>query len=193
VVPLGIDVERFANAKPVLQRSGPLIGTVGRLAEQKGQRTLIAAVPAVLERYPDARFVLVGDGELRGELEQLAGGLPVDLTGYRRDVPELLASFDVFACPSRFEGLCVAVLEAQAAGVPVVATPVGGMRETVVPHETGTVVPVDDTAALAAAIVWVLDHRADASALAAEAKRRVSERFSERRMIDETLRLYERL
>jgi glycosyltransferase involved in cell wall biosynthesis len=191
VVPLGIDVERFANAKPALAHTGRIIGTVGRLTEQKGQRTLLAAVPAVLERFPDARFVLVGDGELRRELELLARGLPVELTGFRDDVPALLASFDVFACPSRFEGLCVAVLEAQAAGIPVVATPVGGMRDTVVPGETGTVVPVDDAAGLAAAIVWVLDNPPAATALAAEAKRRVGERFTERRMIDDTLRLYE--
>jgi glycosyltransferase involved in cell wall biosynthesis len=64
----------------------------------------------------------------------------------------------VFAFPSRFEGLCLAVIEAQAAGVPVVATPVGGIRETVVDGETGWLVPVDDPRALAERIVWVLDH-----------------------------------
>ena len=86
---------------------------------------------------------IAGDGELRSELEALAAPLGdrFVLLGARDDVPDLLASFDVFAFPSRFEGLCVAVIEAQAAGVPVVATPVGGIRETVVDGETGWLVP----------------------------------------------------
>jgi glycosyltransferase involved in cell wall biosynthesis len=138
------------------------------------------------------RFVIVGDGELREELERRADGLPVELTGARDDVPELLASFDVFAFPSLFEGLCLAVIEAQAAGVPVVATPVGGIRETVVDGETGLLVPPRDPAALAAAIRRLLDDRDLARRLAEEARRRVRERYSEQRMVELTLGLYER-
>src|SRR5204863_2712166 len=125
---------------------------------------------------------IVGDGELRGELEASAAALGVaqrfTFTGERRDVPALLETFDVFAFPSLFEGLCLAVIEAQAAGVPVVATPVGGIRETVVPGETGLLVPTGDPAALAAAIRRLLEDREAAQAMAAEAKRRVRERFS---------------
>jgi glycosyltransferase involved in cell wall biosynthesis len=136
------------------------------------------------------RVVIVGDGELREELARRADGLPVELTGARDDVPELLASFDVFAFPSLFEGLCLAVIEAQAAGVPVVATPVGGIRETVVDGETGLLVPPGDPAALAAGIRRLLDDRPAAEAMAAEAKRRVQERYSVERMVEDTLRLY---
>jgi len=105
-------------------------------------------------------------------------------------VPGLLVSFSVYAQPSEYEGLCVAVLEAQAAGVPVVATPVGGLRETVVDGETGLVVPVGDAQALGAAIRRLLDDRALGERLAAEAQRRVRARYTLRRMIDETLALY---
>jgi glycosyltransferase involved in cell wall biosynthesis len=185
VIPLGIDVERFAGAEPALTADRPIVGTVGRLAGQKDHATLLEAAKLV----PAAQFVLVGDGELRARLEQQASG-NVQFTGRRDDIPELLASFDVYAQPSLFEGLCVAVLEAQAAGVPVVATPVGGMRDTVVHEETGLVVQVGDAHALAGAVKRLLDEPELAARLAEEAGRRVRERYTERRMIDETLAFY---
>lgn len=190
VIDLGIDLERFAAGSPALRESGPLVGNVARLAEQKGQRYLLEA----LAELPGVRAAIVGEGELREELERRARDLDVAerviFTGARDDVPDLLASFDVFAFPSLFEGLCLAVIEAQAAGVPVVATPVGGIRETVVDGETGLVVPVGDARSLAAGIRRLLDDRPEAARLAEEAKRRVFERFSERRMVERTLELY---
>ena len=195
VIPLGIELDRFTAAAPALPPDGRAVGTVGRLAAQKGQRYLIDAAPAVLARHPDARFVVVGDGELRGELERLAAARGVAdrvlFTGARDDVPGLLASFDLFACPSLFEGLCLAVIEAQAAGVPVVATPVGGIRETVEDGVTGFLVPPTDSAALAERIVFCLEHPDEARRVAAEARRRVG-RFSRERMVEETLALYDR-
>jgi glycosyltransferase involved in cell wall biosynthesis len=187
VVALGIDLDRFDGATPALPAGErPLVGNVARLAPQKDHRTLIAAARLV----PEADFVVAGDGPLRADLEQLAAGTRLRFLGARDDVPELLASFGVFAFPSLFEGLCLAVIEAQAAGVPVVATPVGGIRETVVDGETGLLVPTGDPPALAAAIRRLLEDRVAAEAMAAEAKRRVRERFSIERMVDETLRLY---
>ncbi len=190
VVPLGIELERFAAGRRVLD--GRIVGNVARLAEQKGHRDLIAAAPRVLERHPDVRFVVAGDGELREELETLAAPLGdrFEFLGERRDVPDLLASFDVFAFPSHFEGLCLAVIEAQAAGVPVVATPVGGIRETVVDGETGFLVPVGDREALADRISWCLDHTDEVRRVAAEARRRVVSRFDVERMVAETVALY---
>jgi glycosyltransferase involved in cell wall biosynthesis len=186
VVPLGVDLERFASGRPSLRFDGPLVGNVARLAPQKDQRTLIAAAALV----PEARFAIVGDGELRDELEASARETPnVVLTGTRDDIPDVLASLAVFAFPSLYEGLCLAVIEAQAAGVPVVATPVGGIRETVVDGETGLLVPPGDPPALARAIRRLLGDRELAERLAAEARKRV-ERFSQRHMVEETLRLY---
>jgi glycosyltransferase involved in cell wall biosynthesis len=193
VVPLGIDLERFR--RPVRDaRTPPTIGTVARLAPQKGQRTLVEAAPLVLTRFPEARFVVVGDGELRGELEATAHALGVaerfTFTGERRDVPALLETFDVFAFPSLFEGLCLAVIEAQAAGVPVVATPMGGIKETVVAGETGVLVPPRDPERLAAGIVALLDDPVEARRLAEEAQRRVLASFSEAQMVERTIVLY---
>ena len=188
VIPLGLDLARF----DVMRRAhgGRVVGNVARLVEQKDHRALVDAAPAILERFPDVRFVVVGDGPLHAELERRAGGLPFEFTGAREDVPELLAGFDVFVFPSRFEGLCLAVIEAQAAGVPVVATPVGGIRETVVDGETGLLVPVGDRTGLAEAVGRLLDDPELAARLAAEARRRVRDRYSVERMVEETLRLY---
>jgi glycosyltransferase involved in cell wall biosynthesis len=195
VVPLGIDLDHFAAATPALSCTGRLVGSVARLAPQKGQRILLDAVPLVLRRHPDARFVLVGDGELRDELEHQAHRLGIAdsvlFTGARTDVPELLASFSVFALPSYFEGLCLAVLEAQAAGVPVVATPVGGVRETVVPGETGMRCDPGDPVSLADGIARLLDDPDEARRLADEALRRVRERFGIERMVAETIAVYD--
>jgi glycosyltransferase involved in cell wall biosynthesis len=190
VVELGIDLDRFAGGNPALD--GTIVGNVARLAEQKGHRDLVAAAPRVLERHPEVRFVVAGDGELGDELQSVAASLRDRFVflGERADVPDLLASFDVFAFPSRFEGLCLAVIEAQAAGVPVVATPVGGIRETVVDGETGWLVPVGDVDALAERISWVLEHRDEARRVADTARGRVRDRFSTERMVARTLALY---
>ena len=189
-MPLGIELDRFASGRRVLE--GRVVGNVARLAEQKGHRDLIAAAARVLERHPDVRFVVAGEGELRAELETLAAPLGdrFELLGERRDVPDLLASFEVFAFPSHFEGLCLAVIEAQAAGVPVVATPVGGIRETVVEGETGFLVPVGDPHALAERISWCLDHADEARRVAVEARGRVAAQFDVERMVAQTLALY---
>jgi glycosyltransferase involved in cell wall biosynthesis len=194
VVPLGIDLERFHRPTGPPNTTAPTIGNVARLAAQKGQRTLIEAAPLVLERYSAARFVIVGDGELREELLAVAHDLGLEdriiLTGARGDVPDLLATFDVFAFPSHFEGLCLAVIEAQAAGVPVVATSVGAIPENVVPRETGLLVQPDRPGDLAAAILQLLDDPAAAERMAVEAQRRVLERYSETQMVERTLALY---
>jgi glycosyltransferase involved in cell wall biosynthesis len=190
VIELGIDLDRFASGRPALQHDLPIVGNVARLAEQKGQRYLLEAAAEL----PQARFAIVGEGELRADLECRADELGLTervlFTGARDDVPDLLASFDVFAFPSLFEGLCLAVIEAQAAGVPVVATPVGGIRETVIDGETGLLVPPRDPQALAQAIRRLLDDRDLAAKLADEARRRVRERFSVERMVQRTLALY---
>ena len=192
VVPLGIDVDRF-DVEPMRDAAAPIVGNVARLSWQKGHDTLLAAVPSVVERRPDARFVLVGNGELRGELEEQAERLGVadrvEFTGPRDDVPTQLGRFSVFAFPSRFEGLCLAVIEAQAAGVPVVATSVGGIRETVVDGETGLLVPVDDPEALADAIVRLLEAPGFAAELAGRAKESVRA-YTTDRTVRETLALY---
>jgi glycosyltransferase involved in cell wall biosynthesis len=195
VVPLGIDVEQFAAGSRQQAPDGPVVGTVGRLAAQKDHATLLRAMSLIRRRATGARLVVVGDGELRDDLTRLAAELDlgdaVTFTGVREDVPDLLASFDVFALPSRFEGFCLALVEAQAAGVPVVATPVGGIPDAVADRATGLLVPPQDPAALADAVVTLLEDRALAARLAAAARQQACERFDVRLMVEATLRLYD--
>jgi glycosyltransferase involved in cell wall biosynthesis len=194
VIALGIDLERFARGRSARAPKGARIGVVARLAEQKGHRYLVDAAPRVLERRPDASFALIGDGELREQLEQLvsARGLAerFEFLGDQSDVPAQLDRLDVVAHPALFEGLCLAVIEAQAAGVPVVATPVGGIGENVVDSVTGLLVPPRDSDALADAIIRLLEKPDEARLFAERAQRHVLARYSESAMVEQTLALY---
>jgi glycosyltransferase involved in cell wall biosynthesis len=166
----GIPVQRFTNsdarrraarAQLGLDASTPLIGCVGRLVPLKNQRLMIDVLPTLLRAHPSLKLAIVGDGELDGALRQQArsGGVAgqVLFLGQRADVADLLPAFDIFALPSRTEGLSIALLEACATGLAVVATAVGGNPEIVRHGETGLLVPVDDADALRDALMTLLD------------------------------------
>jgi glycosyltransferase involved in cell wall biosynthesis len=161
----------------------PLVLTLARLAPQKGLDTLVAAARLV----PEAVFVVAGDGPERGALEAQAATLGLAdrmrFLGHRRDVAALLDACDVFALPSLFEGLPLAVLEAMAAGKPVVASHIGGTDEAVLEGVTGLLVPPADPCALARAIRVVLADPALARRLGAAGRSRVDAEFSARRMV----------
>jgi len=200
VIPLAIDFDRFAERRGSgdlrrtlgLEPSQPLVGTVGLLRPQKAHEILIDAAAEV-----DAAFVVVGDGPRRAALEELvrARGLAhrFFLLGHRDDVPDVLAELDVFALSSDFEGMNLAVAEALAAGVPVVATAVGGVRQTVIDGETGLLVPPRDPAALAGAIRRLLEDRELARRLASAGGERVRRLYALDTMVDATLSVYERV
>jgi glycosyltransferase involved in cell wall biosynthesis len=128
-----------------LPLDGFVAGTVGRLDPVKNLRTMLQAHCMLLERQPDARLVIVGDGPERAALEALAGELniahAVTFAGYRSDVRALMPAFDVYLNTSAYEGVSLTILEAMAAGLPVVATSVGGNPEVVIDQETGMLVP----------------------------------------------------
>lgn len=195
VVYYGIDLERWRNADRAVQHAGPIVGTAARLVEQKGLPLLVEAAPAILERHPSTLFAIVGDGDERESLERLVEerGLAESFmfTGARTDVERYVSSFDVYVLPSYFEGLCYAVIEAQVAGVPVVATPVGGVAENVIDGVTGKRMTVADAESLAAGVIWMLDNPTEAKQLAGEARRRASDRYPKERMVAETLALYD--
>jgi glycosyltransferase involved in cell wall biosynthesis len=127
---------------------GPVIGSLGRLTEQKGYDLLLRALPEL----PSATLVLVGDGPQRHALEEMAAELDVverlQITGWVDDAPSRLAGFDVFALPSRWEGMPLSILEAMHAGLAVVACDVGSVSEAIRDGDTGYVVPIDDFGAL---------------------------------------------
>jgi glycosyltransferase involved in cell wall biosynthesis len=174
----------------------PLVGKVANFYPGwKGHDTFLAAAQVVLRTLPEARFVLVGkstDSETMRSWVAAAGlSERVILAGYRTDVPDVLAALDVLAnCPRAREGLSVAILEALAAGRPVVATRVGGIPEIVRDGETGLLVPPDDPEALAGAIVRMLSDPALASRLGSNGARLVREHFTLDSMVEGNERVY---
>lgn len=133
------------------------IGTIGRLSAQKGQRDLLAAAAQVTREFSDVRFVLVGDGDLRAELEAQAAALGLGdrlvFAGHRADIPAVLAALDVVCISSTYEGTPLALFEAMAAGKPIVSTAVDGCREVLSHERTGLLTAPQDPASLAQALV----------------------------------------
>jgi len=209
----GIDLSRFDGAKSGglrkelgIHPDAPLVVTVARVNRQKGLEYFIDAAAAVCRRFPEARFLIVGEGlygnkggvardvAYQSQLERRAVGLGVGdrmiFTGFRADVPELLSEASISVLPSLSEGLSNTVLESMAAGVPVVATRVGGNPELIEEGSSGLLVPPRDAGALARAMLAILDDRDLARNIGREAKRRAAERFSLERMVLETEELY---
>jgi glycosyltransferase involved in cell wall biosynthesis len=187
---------RAARAALGLDQDTPLLLAAARHEAQKGLDTLIEAFAGVLHEEPRARLALAGrDGaqsvRLRAQAERLELGRSVRFLGTRDDVPELLCAADVFVLPSRWEGLPGAVLEAMALETPVVASDLPMVRE-VVNDETARLVPVDQPAALTAAVVDVLRDRTHAMERAAQARLDFAERFTIERSADRMVALYHR-
>lgn len=174
-----------ARARLGAPLSGFHVGCVARLSPEKDHATLLAAFAAFRRARPDAHLTLIGDGALRAALEQEAAKLglggAVTFAGTRRDVPALLAGFDVFALASRTEGISLTLLEAAAAGLPLVATRVGGNAEVLCDGETGLLVPPGAPAALAGALA-ALASRPDREAMGRRGRARVVGLFGADRM-----------
>lgn len=176
------------------QTSGrPIVLTVARLDKQKGHTFLLEAAALV----PEAQFVLVGDGPERGALESQAAALGlrdrVQFLGYQSAVPELLAGCDFFVLPSLYEGLPLSIMEAMAAGKPVIATAIGGTDEVIVPDDTGLLVPPANAPALATAIQTLLADSALARRLALAGQARVTTMFSAAQMARQVTQVYDDL
>jgi glycosyltransferase involved in cell wall biosynthesis len=168
LIPYGIDTKKFKNisGEPFRARfnckNAKIILTVGRLNYQKGFQYLIKAMPDVLRQIPTAKLLIVGEGELLGYLKQLASSLGISqsviFTGAlgSADIPEAYAAADVFVLPSLFESFGIVLIEAQAAGKPVIATRAGGVPEALVKGETGFLVESNIPKLLEASIIRVL-------------------------------------
>lgn len=182
VVHCGIEPERFPTALP-LPETGPRLVAIGRLAEQKGFALLVEAIALAAPALPDLHLTLVGDGPLRPQLETAiaAQGLSdrITLTGWADEarVRAELAKAQALILPSFAEGLPMVVMEAMAAGRPVIGTMIAGVPELVLPEETGQLVPAGDAPALAAAIrALAATPHATLVAMGAAARARVLER-----------------
>jgi glycosyltransferase involved in cell wall biosynthesis len=200
-IPNGIDVGRFAVPLDTSSlhrelgiREGELvIGSIGRLTEQKGMEYLVKAFARLSQRRSDMKLIIVGDGELRQSLESLAHRLLVGervvFTGIRTDIPHLMRLFDLFALPSLWEGQPITIVEAMAAAKPIVATNVGGNAEILHRGEFGVLVPPGDENALADAISALLSDAARARELGKKAASRAERELTSASMV----RRYEEL
>ena len=159
--------------------AGPtVVGAIGRLTYQKAPEDFLAMI-SQLDRA-DVVGVWVGGGELAGRISRLARNQPpgrIVMAGERADVPEILPAFDIFALPSRYEGLPTAVVEAMVCGIPVVATAVNSVADVVVPGETGLLVPPQRPDLMAHAVRHLIDRPAAAARMAEAARVRLGERF----------------
>lgn len=192
VVPNGLDVERYTPH--VATKPRRRVAMVANLRPEKGHDILIDAAVAVLARVPDARFDLVGGGTERERLEQRARERGVahafSFMGHCEDVPARLAAADIFALPSRSEAFPNAVLEAMAAGLPVVASAVGGILEVVRHEDTGLLVAPGNSTELADRLCRLMLDPSLASTLAASGRAFVETRYSFDRMVSAIDALY---
>ena len=182
---LGLDLEKY------------LIVVVATLKEQKGHRYLVEALASVVPQNPQVHAIFIGNGPLRTELESQAKERELDkhihFLGNRQDVPELLAASDLFVLPSLWEGLPMALLEAMATGLPVIATKVSGTVQVVIPDESGILVPPGDVEELAQSIGFLLHDPKRARSMGQAARQRVVKNFSAQKQAAEHLALYHRL
>jgi L-malate glycosyltransferase len=204
VIHNGVDTEKFQRAKPDRERllqgldQQTLVVLVGNMhSDVKGHPWLIAAAPAVLQEFPQTRFVLAGDGDARPQFEEQAARLGVQqnflFLGRRSDIPDLLASCDIAVLPSRAEGLPNAVLEYMAAGLPTIASRVGGNAELIEDGVTGLLVPSEDAVALSSALLRLLRDPELARHLAENGQRMAVENYSFERLMREVEGLYTEL
>lgn len=201
-IPTGIDLNRYApiagggtlRSELGLPAETILIGTVAILRVKKGHADLLRAARSVLQRFPEAHFIIAGDGPQTRNLVQLIGELGlasrVHMLGLRRDVMNVLQSLDLFVLPTHQEALGTAFIEAGAVGLPVVATDVDGVPEVVADSETGMLVPPRDPAALAAAISRFLEDPMLRREFGENARKRVGSEFSREVMARRMENLY---
>ncbi|MGH7769638.1 MAG: glycosyltransferase family 4 protein [Candidatus Binatia bacterium] len=204
VIHYGIDAERFVRAsnaarEPRDMNGEPVVGSIGRLEPRKGHACLIEGMSEVCKAAPGAKLVIAGADtwDYGKELELLIDRLGlqdrVRLIGFQSDVASFFGSLDVFAFASRAEGFGQVIIEAMAAGKPVVASRVPPLTEIVVHGKTGLLMEPDNPQAFADAIAWLFAHPEEAREMGRHGQERVHTYFSAPRMADETLRLYRSL
>lgn len=175
----------------------PIIGTIGQLAEQKGQTYLLEAVKQILPQFPTLRVVIIGEGNLRDQLEHQAKALGIDaqviFTGYRTDAIKLMSGFDAFVFPSLWEGFGLVLLEAMALKKVIVASHVSAIPESVIDGKTGFLVPPRNVEQLARAMTTVLSDQKLAAAMGEAGYAHLLQSFSVEKMLRTTETLYSSL
>lgn len=205
VIRSGIELDRFGHPQVPrettrtawgIPQDAIVIGSVTRLSPQKAPLDFVKAAAQVAQRYPQTYFMMVGDGPLRGDVEALAAQLGIAdrlvLTGLRRDVPELMAAFDLFALSSLWEGLPRVLPQAMATSLPIVATACDGSAEAITEGVNGFLVPPGEPTVLAERLCRLVEDPALAKRMGAAGYARVAE-FSDRGMVSAIATLYREL
>ena len=200
----GIDIDKYNKSDGVQKRKEIeidqhtfLVGVVARLSEQKGHTYLIDAVSEIIREFPKTKFLFIGDGPLRSQLEDKVSSLQlksvINFLGSRSDVPELLNAIDLFVLPSLYEGLPNVVLEAMACHKAIVASAVDGTPEAIIHNESGLLVPPKNPNALAKSIMKIISSNDLKSRLEIGARKRAEEEFSIKDQVKKFENLYESL
>lgn len=206
VIYQGLELDKFTrdwksafNLKNVLKirPEDRVVGLVGRLEPVKGSDVFIEAAALIIKKRPDVRFVVAGEGSLRSVMEKRAAELGISASiifaGWREDIPDVISLMDIMVLPSLNEAVGIALIEAQAEGIPVVASRVGGVPEVVRDGKTGILVPPSDPAAIADAVIGLLDDKPKCAAMGEAGKAWVRDRFKAEDMVKKTSELYMRL
>lgn len=192
MIPNGIDASRYESAEPRAARR--VITTVANLRGEKGHDVLLQAAAIVRDSAPDVVFQIVGEGPMGDALVAQADALGVSscvrFLGHREDIPAILRDSDLFILPSRTEAFPNGLLEAMAAGLPVIASDVGGIPELVDHGRNGLLVPVADANALASAVLQLVREPAHAARLGSAARQTIETRYSFERMVAAFEELY---
>lgn len=201
----GIDADKFENASPGMLRHElnltaaiPIIGIVGHVSEHKGQDVVIQSIPNIIEKLPDAKIVIVGDDfqqeKYIQELKELAQKIGVSdhvvFLGPRNNIPEIMKDLDVFVLASQNEPFGLVIVEAMAAGVPVVVTRAGGALEIVEHGINGFLVPVGDITALSEYVCKIVREKSLSAIISKNAILRVQSLFSIELMVEKTIGVY---
>jgi glycosyltransferase involved in cell wall biosynthesis len=177
-----LQARRTLRMRLALPDESPVVATAGRLSPEKGTACFLQAIPMIANQFPEARFVIFGAGPLKAHLEEAAQSLRLGTTvrfmGFAPDFADLLPGIDVIVNPSLSEVMPNTVLESMAAAVPVVATSVGGLAEIAGPDGAVALIPVQDSQAIARAVIGLLYHPERAAELGSAGKQRVEEAFS---------------
>lgn len=202
IVYSSVDGDRFthANGRAVRQEFSLnedciVIGNIGVCEERKCQQVILEAASQVIQKAPNVHFFIVGEGSLRPHLLQLSRRLNIQdhvhLPGFRSDIGDFLDAFDIFVFVPKLEGLGSSILEAQFFSLPVIGTPIGGIPEIVVNHETGIFVPVNAPEPLAHAILDLINSPSLRKRLGDAGRQRVQECFLAPAMAEKTLHIYQ--
>lgn len=205
VIDNGIDLQKFSNLEKSndlrksfrLNGNDKIVGTIGSLTEEKGHMYLLKAARQVMDKCPECRFLIVGDGGQRQFLEEKTAHLglteKVLFAGSRKDVPEILSMLDAFVLPSLKEGLPMALLEAMASRVPVIATSVGAIPKVLENGVSGILIQPKDSQAIASAIMQVVNDKQGSFEMAQKGFEQVRDHFSSKTMSEKYLTVYEEL